>query len=1606
MKASIKLITFILTLFITVSVFSQTKSVYMVSTAHLDSQWNWTVQNTIATDVKKTLVDNFSLFNRFPLYKFNFEGAIKYMWAKEYFPDLYDTLKHYIANGRWHITGSSLDANDVNLPSPESFIRNILLGQTFYKNEFNKKSNDIFLPDCFGFGYTLPSIAKHCGLIGFSSQKLTWGSSIPIPFDFGVWQGVDGAQIMAALNPGAYTSTITSDLSNNSAYLTTVNSMGTQSGHYVAYKYYGTGDQGGAPDSTSVSWLQTSINGTGPLKILAATSDSLYESFTPTEWADFSHYNGELLMATHGTGCYTSHTAMKRWNRKNEILGAATERSAVMAQWLGGLVYPTNELNQDWTKLIWHQFHDDLTGTSLPAAYTFSENDEVICQNEFCTTLTNASGAVVKGLNTQTVGNAIIVYNPLSIQREDIVEAYISATTQPAYIRVYNGSGVEVPAQILSFAYNRLNFLFVANVKSLSYEVFDVRTSTTPSTFTTNLAISNSIIENAVYKITINTNGDVSSILDKRFSNKELLATPVRLGMFTDQSNTWPSWEIQYSAINVTPQNYVDGTPTFTIVENGLVRVSLKITRVKGLSTFDEYIRLTNWGPQDRIDFVNTVDWKTKNTLLKAIFPLSVSNPNATYDLGLGAIQRSNNTSSKYEVPAQQWADLSSTDSTYGVSIFNDCKYGWDKPANNTLRLTLIHTPGVSSNYTYQQNQDLYKQQFTYSIYGHDSLYYQANTVWEAEKLNQPLLAFEAPKHSGVLGKSFSIASVNTTQAAIKALKKAESSSDFVVRVYETKGLSDTNVSIKFCSQILSANELNGIEETIGSANFAGDSLQFSMTAFQPKTFSVRLAPPSNPVAYPVSNPLNLYYDDDAITYDSTRFDGDFDGNKISYAAELLPDTIYADGIAFKMGPKYTGAKNIIRCNGNEILFNQNPSYKKLYLLCASSSGNQNAVFFVNGVPDTLKVPYFSSFIGQAGGTYSSSYFNTDNTAWIGTHRHNGVTNINEPYVYTYLFKYCINLPPNATQLILPVNNKVALFAATLANNENDDITTASNIMDIPIQDTIVTSTCSHNYTLHKTATASGQCATTETPDKAVDGDEATKWCHNVAGNKWLQVDMGDSIIICRWRVVHAGSEGTGYITKNFQLQRIVGGNWVAIDSVTGNTTNITDRSFTPCQARNVRLLVTNSGSDNAARIYELQVFGAESQNQPYSNIAHIPGVIEAENYDLGGEGIAYHDSDAVNQGNQYRLTEGVDIETCSEGGYDVFKTYTGEWMKYSVFVDSTAYYRLQTRLASALGYGKLHFEVDDSDKTGIINVQSTGGNQMWLTANKDIYLTKGQHLLKVYIDQSMDNISLNKYTFIYSPTQLNGNGDGLSATYFNGINFDTLKVNRVDTIVNFEFMQSTLGTNVNPSNFSSKWMGKIEPRFGDNYTFYISSNQGIRLWINNVLLIDKWNNNSFYTATGQIQLNAWQKYDIRIDYFNTNSLNTATCILGWSSANQWAEVVPKSQLYTISFSVEEFESNNFKIYPNPGNGKVTIMMDKAIDADIKKQNELNASWEVGANTALEEYMKKVTNVADQTNKAMTGAFQGMEDALVNFVQTGKLDFSSLANSIIADMIR
>jgi alpha-mannosidase len=1035
---------------------STTRALHVIGTAHFDTQWQWTIQTSINEYIPSTFNKNFKLFEKYPDYKFSFEGAIKYMLMKEYYPEAYQKMKEYIAAGRWNICGSSLDATDVNISSPEAVIRTILIGQDYYKKEFGVKSYDIFLPDCFGFGYALPTIMQHCGLSGFSTQKLTWGAPFGVPFDIGTWTGVDGSRVFAALNGGSYGANLRGDLSKDTKWNSTVEKTGEKSGVYLGYRYFGTGDIGGAPEDSSVFYLEKAIHSDGPLKVISAPADLMARQMTSSQLDKLPQFNGELLTSPHGNGCYTSQSAMKMLNRKNELLADAAERSAVVSDWLGATYYPKAVLHEAWVRFLWHQFHDDLTGTSIPEAYAFSWNDEILSQNQFAGVLANTAGGVIRGLNTRTGGIPVVVFNPLSIDRSDIVEATVELPEEFSQVQVFGPDDKEVPAQIISRNGRMATLIFTASCLPVSYQVFDVVPSAKPCALVTGLSVKMNLLENKRYKVLLDKNGDVSSIFDKS-SKFELLKAPLRLELLDDKSVSWPAWEILYDAVTKAPRAYFD-QPVVAITENGPARITLCVTRTKDGSEIKQYISLAAGSAGDRLEFRNELNWNTQGTLLKAAFPLAVSNAQATYDLGIGTIKRSNNQEKLYEVPAQQWADITQADNSYGVTVMSDYKMGWDKPADNQIRLTLIHTPATGRGYMDQATNDIGFHTFSYAIGGHKGDWRDGLSQWSATRLNQPLVAFVAPKHQGSLGNSFSMLSLNNNQVAVKALKQAERSDEIVIRVQELFGKDAKGVKAVFPTAILSAREVNGIEETMGVAVIENGQLLFDLKPYQPKTFAVRIDKNAAPISKKSSQWLSLNFNLDGISSDENRSDGDVDGAGNTYPAELWPSEIVSSDVVFKMGSSADGQKNLLSSRG-QLLNLPEGTYNTVYLLASSSSQDQIAEFKIDGKPFKVSIPYYSGNIGQwdkrdfrNGYTQSvringivhprpiatmPAFIKNTPVAMVATHRHLGKTNENEAYIFGYLFRIAIDIPVGAKTLLLPDNKDIVIAAVTVSDDAN-----------------------------------------------------------------------------------------------------------------------------------------------------------------------------------------------------------------------------------------------------------------------------------------------------------------------------------------------------------------------------------------------------------------------------------------------------------------------------------------------------------------------------------------------------------------------------------------
>ncbi|MGB9892834.1 MAG: glycoside hydrolase family 38 C-terminal domain-containing protein, partial [Candidatus Saccharicenans sp.] len=583
----------------------------------------------------------------------------------------------------------------------------------------------------------------------------------------------------------------------------------------------------------------------------------------------------------------------------------------------------------------------------------------------------------------------------------------------------------------------------------------------------TGLKVASNALENSRYLIKINRDGDISSIFDKK-ANRELLASAARLSFHYEKPQQWPAWNMDWEDRMKPPSGYVEGSAKITVVENGPARVAVRIERETKHSKFVQVVRLAAAGAADRVEFLNQIDWATSESSLKAVFPLTVSNPLATYNWGVGTIQRPNNQPKKFEVPSHLWFDLTDGSGNYGVSVLEDCKYGSDKPADNIIRLTLLYTPGVRSWPKEQAYQDFGRHEILYALYGHQGDWRQANSRQQALRLNQPLIAFQTTRHGGNLGKSFSFLRVSQDNIVISAVKKAENSEEVIVRLVETEGQAVKKANLSFCSAIYSAREVNGVEEEIGPAQVKEGKLLFDLAPNSLRSFALTLAPARKSLTLPVSFPLELPYDIDVFSYDDRKADGAFDSSGKTYPAEWLPESLVSDSITFKLGPKFDGAKNALSCQGQTITLPEG-KFNRLYFLAASSEEDQKGIFKVGDKQIEIPVAYWSGFIGQwdsrlwAEGpaaridfdrekfTYigvAPGYTKQDNVAFFTTHLHHPEEG-NLPYIYGYIFKYALDLPAGAKALKLPDNPKIKILAITAADNENDDSRAVQNLFDV-----------------------------------------------------------------------------------------------------------------------------------------------------------------------------------------------------------------------------------------------------------------------------------------------------------------------------------------------------------------------------------------------------------------------------------------------------------------------------------------------------------------------------------------------------------------------------
>jgi alpha-mannosidase len=793
------------------------RQIYLVGHAHLDLAWLWAISETMEV-AARTFTSVIQLQSEYPQLTFCHSTPAIYSYIEQHCPELFAAIQKQVATGSWEVVGGLWIEPELNLIDGESIVRQLLYGQHYVLEKFGKISAVAWLPDTFGFCATLPQILASGGIEYFVTQKLRWNDTTQFPHDVFWWRSPDGTELLslmsAPIGEGIDPVKITAFSYNYEKQTNLRSSMWLP----------GVGDHGGGPTRDMLElakrWETSPFFPTPKFTTTEEYLRDIQSSSTLPVWED------ELYLEFH-RGCYTTHADQKRFNRRSEALLYQAELFASLATISASLPYPKAEIEAAWKKTLINQFHDILPGSSIPQVYVDANADwqevETVTTQLVQKSLNAIASQITLPTPPQKDSIPIVVFNSLNWETSQVVT--ISLPTPGRKWHVYNHCGDQLLTQLTS----ETTLVFLAKkVESVGYSLFWLSPATTQTPANTlqnrDLALAGNsidqnsisilpenrplskinslepkdwVLENELLRVIVDSNsGNLSSVFDKT-NHREILnqSGGNQLQAYKDSGQYWDAWNIDPNY-----QQYpLESSQLKSIqwVEKGTIQNRLRVVRQLGKSEFCcDYI-LQKDSPLLKIATI--VEWQEREVLVKAAFPFNFETDSATYEIPFGAISRPTKPTTpqetaKWEVPALRWADLSSD--AYGVSLLNDCKYGYDSKPNQ-LNLTLLRSASWPD-----PEADKGHHEFTYAIYPHAGNWQAAQTVRHGYQLNIPLQVIQLPATStskpGTLPTEGSFLKLPADNLVITAFKQsADNPTRWILRCYECHGLVAEKVSLQ-----------------------------------------------------------------------------------------------------------------------------------------------------------------------------------------------------------------------------------------------------------------------------------------------------------------------------------------------------------------------------------------------------------------------------------------------------------------------------------------------------------------------------------------------------------------------------------------------------------------------------------------------------------------------------------------------------------------------------------------------------------------------------------------------------------------------------------------
>lgn len=785
------------------------RTIFMIGNAHIDPVWLWQWPEGYQ-EARATFWSAIQRMEEYPDFVFTCDQVVLLSWVEESDPELFRRITERVAEGRWVNTGGWWVEPDCNLPMGESFARQGLYGQRYLQSRFGRTATVGMNVDPFGHNVMLPQILRGQGMDSYLFMRPG-----PHESDFSDtlfwWRSPDGSQVLAYRIPYEYAS---SDGPVDGQTDKALGSIGSRLSELMVF--YGVGNHGGGPTRANIESIHRydRMGSFGRLtmasprtyldRILHREPEQLHS--LPVRAGDLQH---------HASGCYSAHSGIKAWQRRAQYALLSAERWAAMVADLHDHVeYPREDLERAWKQVLFNQFHDILPGSAIESAYEDARDQLGEATAIAKRITTRAHNLIAKRVNVpfEDGSRPVLVFNPHPWPVSTDVDVQYGA--QRCGFHVVDADGRPVifqKTQPDATTGDRGALVFRADLPALGYRLYRLRPGPVPGVATEAtgprpeprcgpLTVTERLLENDLVRIDIDpATGWVSGYLDKGTgvdlmrgidgaTHTQICADPTDTWGHRVRSYAWPGAGMTVSRIDVR--------------EAGPLRARLRIERRWGSSTLVEELVLDHDSAVLSVEA--SLDWREPAHLMKLRFPTALTEPQATYEVPYGWLQRPVDGA---EQPGQSWVDLTGRiDGTpAGLTLVTTDKHGYDTlPGDHpSIGITAVRSPVYSWHDPRQldpgeiySHQDQGKQRFSYQLVPHRGDWRHADPVRRAAELGLPAHVMPESFHDGDLPPELSFASDGAGPVTVTAVKGSEDTGpdngtggcDLIVRAVEMNG--------------------------------------------------------------------------------------------------------------------------------------------------------------------------------------------------------------------------------------------------------------------------------------------------------------------------------------------------------------------------------------------------------------------------------------------------------------------------------------------------------------------------------------------------------------------------------------------------------------------------------------------------------------------------------------------------------------------------------------------------------------------------------------------------------------------------------------------------